>query len=45
MSRWVLVVVVLTAVAGCSTRSVVVTPEEVSRHNDPQWTITSEPRH
>jgi hypothetical protein len=24
---------------------VVVTPEEVSRLNDPQWTITSEPRH
>jgi hypothetical protein len=44
MSRGVLVFVVLIAVVGCSTRSLVVTPEEVSKLNDAQWTITSQPR-
>jgi hypothetical protein len=44
MSRWVVVVVLLIGLVGCSTRNVVVKPEEVPKLNDPQWTITSEPR-
>lgn len=44
MSRGVVVFVALVAVAGCSTRSVVVEPEDVSRLNDPRWTIKIEPR-
>ena len=44
MSRWVVVVALLIGVGGCSTRNVVVKPEEVPKLNDPQWTVTSEPR-
>jgi len=44
MSRWVVVVALLFGILGCSTRNVVVKPEEVPELNDPQWTITSEPR-
>jgi hypothetical protein len=34
---------VLTTLLGCSTRSVVVPPEEVSKRNDPHWTIKAAP--
>jgi hypothetical protein len=44
MSRWVLVLAIVIGVLGCSTRSIVVKPEELSKLNDPQWTIKSEPR-
>jgi hypothetical protein len=44
MSRWVLVLAVAISVLGCSTRSVVVKPEDLSKLNDSQWTIKSEPR-
>ena len=44
MSRWIVVVALLIGVLGCSTRNVVVKPEEVPKLNDPRWTITSEPR-
>ena len=44
MSRWVVVLAVIVGVLGCSTRSVVVRPEDVPRLNDSQWTIKSEPR-
>jgi hypothetical protein len=37
---WLLLVVSL---AGCSARHVVVKPKEVSKLNDPQWTIASDP--
>lgn len=44
MSRWVFAFAVLIGVLGCSTRSVVVKPEELPKLNDSQWTIKSEPR-
>jgi hypothetical protein len=44
MSRWVLVLAIVSSLLGCSTRSVVVAPEELPKLNDPQWTIKSEPR-
>lgn len=44
MSRWIVVVAVAIGILGCSTRSVVVKPDELSKLNDSQWTITSEPR-
>jgi hypothetical protein len=43
MSRLVLWLLLVVCLVGCSTRNVVVTPEEVSKLNDPQWTIKSEP--
>ena len=43
MSRRVLGLLLLLVVAGCSTRSVVVQPEEVPKLNEPQWTIKSAP--
>jgi hypothetical protein len=43
MSRGVLVLLLVLGLAGCSTRSVVVQPEEVPKLNDSQWTIQSEP--
>jgi hypothetical protein len=43
MSRLVLVLLLATGLAGCSTRRVVVVPEELPKLNDAQWTITSEP--
>jgi hypothetical protein len=44
MSWWVLVLAIVIGVLGCSTRSIVVEPEQLSKLNDPQWTIKSEPR-
>ena len=44
MSRWVLVLTVVIGVLGCSTRGVVVEPEDLPKLNDAQWTIKSEPR-
>jgi hypothetical protein len=44
MTRWVLILAVVIGVLGCSTRSVVVKPEDLPKLNDPQWTIKSEPR-
>jgi hypothetical protein len=44
MSRLVIGVLLVLAFAACSTRGVVVAPEEVSKLNDPQWTIKSPPR-
>jgi hypothetical protein len=44
MSRLAVVLVLLAAsLAGCSARSVVVAPEQVSKLNDSKWTVTSEP--
>jgi hypothetical protein len=43
MSRWILVLVII-GMLGCSTRTVVVKPEELGKLNDSQWTIKSEPR-
>jgi hypothetical protein len=43
MSHGILVLLLVLGLVGCSTRSVVVKPEEVSRLDDPQWTITSPP--
>jgi hypothetical protein len=42
MRRWLLLLAVI-ATVGCSTRSVVVTPDDVSKLNDPQWTIKAPP--
>jgi hypothetical protein len=44
MSRWILVLAVVVGVLGCSTRNVVVKPEDLPKLNDSQWTIKSEPR-
>jgi hypothetical protein len=43
MSRGILVLLLVLGFLGCSTRNVVVKPEEVSKLDDPQWTITSPP--
>lgn len=43
MSRWAFVLLLVLGLLGCSTRSVVVQPEEVPKLSDAQWTITSEP--
>jgi hypothetical protein len=43
MSRWAFVLLLVLGLLGCSTRSVVVQPEEVPKLNDAQWTIKSEP--
>ena len=43
MSRLVLWLLLVVCFAGCSTRNVVVRPEEVPQLNDPQWTIKSDP--
>jgi hypothetical protein len=43
MSRLAVVLVLAASLAGCSTRSVVVAPEQVPKLNDSQWAITSEP--
>jgi hypothetical protein len=32
-----------TALVSCSTRSVVVAPDQVPKLNDSKWTVTSEP--
>ena len=44
MSCWVVVLAVVIGLLGCSTRSVVVNPEDLPKLNDQQWTIKSEPR-
>ena len=43
MSRWILGLLLVVCLVGCSTRNAVVMPDEVSKLNDPQWTIKSEP--
>ena len=43
MSRGVLVVLLAIGLVGCSTRSVVVEPDEVPKLNESQWTIKSAP--
>ena len=44
MSRPILALLVLAgSLVGCSTRSVVVAPEQVPKLNDSKWTVTSEP--
>ena len=42
MSRLILALLAAT-LASCSTRSVVVAPDQVPKLNDAKWTITSEP--
>ena len=44
MSRWGIALAIVIGVLGCSTRSVVVEPQQLQKLNDPQWTIKSEPR-
>jgi len=43
MSRWGFVLLLVLGLVGCSTRSVVVQPEEVPKLHDSQWTIQSAP--
>ncbi len=43
MSRGAFVLLLVLGLVGCSTRSVVVQPEEVPKLNGSQWTIKSEP--
>jgi len=43
MSRWAFVLLLVLGLGGCSTRSVVVQPEQVPKLNDSQWTIQSAP--
>lgn len=43
MSRAVFVLLLVLGLVGCSTRAVVVQPEEVPKLNDSQWTIQSPP--
>ena len=43
MRRWLLAIAVTIPLLGCSTRSVVVDPEAISKLNDPQWTIKAAP--
>jgi hypothetical protein len=43
MSLVILVLLLVLGLVGCSTRNVVVKPEEVSKLNDPQWTIKLPP--
>jgi hypothetical protein len=43
MSCWVVVLAVVIGLLGCSTRSVVVNPEDLPKLNDQQWTIKSDP--
>jgi hypothetical protein len=42
--RVALALLVALGLAGCSTRSVVVAPDQLSALNDSKWTIQSEPR-
>jgi hypothetical protein len=43
MSRAMVALLLMLGLAGCSTRNVVVNPEEVPGLNDSQWTIKSPP--
>jgi hypothetical protein len=42
--RVALALLVVLGLVGCSTRSVVVPPDQLSALNDSKWTIQSEPR-
>jgi len=42
--RVALALLIALGLAGCSTRSVVVAPDQLSAFNDSKWTIQSEPR-
>jgi hypothetical protein len=44
MIRGALILLVLVGLLGCSTREVVVSPDQLSALNDSKWTIQSEPR-
>lgn len=44
MRRPALGALLLLALAACSSRSVVVAPDDVGKLDDPQWTIKTEPR-
>lgn len=43
MSYGIVVLLLVLGVAGCSTRDVVVSPDEISKLSDPSWTIKSPP--
>lgn len=43
MRRWISLLLLSIALAGCSTRTFVVAPEEVAKLNDSKWTVESEP--
>jgi hypothetical protein len=43
MRRWLLALAITIPLFGCSTRNVVVNPEDLSKLNDPQWTIKAAP--
>jgi hypothetical protein len=43
MRRWSLAIVIVMFVAGCSTRAIVVKPDDVTKLNDREWTIKSPP--
>lgn len=43
MRHWLYAVALAIPLLGCSTRSVVVNPEDVSKLSDPQWTIKAAP--
>jgi len=43
MMRCALVLLAAISLVGCSTRSVVVVPEQLSTRNDAKWTVHSEP--
>lgn len=42
MQRWFAFLILAALIAGCA-RHVVVKPEEVGRHNSPDWILQSEP--
>lgn len=43
MSRAIFALLLVLGLIGCSTRNIVVNPDEVSKLNDSQWTIKSPP--
>lgn len=43
MRRWVWLLLLGAGLVSCSTRTIVVAPEEMSKLNDSKWTIESEP--
>jgi len=43
MRRWLWLLLFSVGLVSCSTRSVVVQPEEMSKLNDSKWTIVSVP--
>ena len=44
MIRGVLALLIALCLVGCSTREVVVAPDQLATLNDSKWTIKSEPR-